>query len=263
MKRKKQKLDCTNTNAPSNTKKQRKKQPTSSRTLATSTFNATMPKAIATAQRINGCWVPPVIALSNFYHIPLFKDQTTKITMETIRKLRSGDAPEECCEVFEEATGICCNDKSWSNDATFLESDGKIKCSGSTSLQKHGTWQTNTIWFEDLKATIQRNDAVVLLVERQERKDKGRTHYLVVFGYEEKVTRRSGTSHILYVKDPTEGDALFVAELWAESNIELSTKQGNGSILDRYMILEATHLCVRETVEVKQSVVEIDSEFKM
>jgi len=42
---------------------------------------------------------------------------------------------------------------------------------------------------------------------------------------------------------------MLVAKLWEEGNIELCTKQHNGSVLDRYMILEANHLAVRRYLQ--------------
>ena len=39
-----------------------------------------------------------------------------------------------------------------------------------------------------------------------------------------------------------EGNQLLEAELWAEPGVELMTRQPSGCALDRYGILEATHL---------------------
>ena len=55
--------------------------------------------------------------------------------------------------------------------------------------------------------------------------------------------RRGGNVHKLWLKDPMEGNQLLEAELWAEPNCELMTKQADtGKPLDRYSILEAAHL---------------------
>jgi len=165
--------------------------------------------------------------------------------METIRELRPGDYPEEFCEVFEDAFGVWPAAKSFSNDDEFMESSGDVTCSGPTAVREHGVWKVSEAWFDELKESIRRDDAVILLVERQERQDRGKTHYLLVLGYQETVRRRSGKSCSLYVKDPNEGSELLLANLWEEGAVELITKQANGkSSLDRFRILEATHLSV-------------------
>ena len=56
------------------------------------------------------------------------------------------------------------------------------------------------------------------------------------------------TWYTLYIKDPMEGNKLLLAKLWDERGVELITKQPNGSTLDRYMILEATHLSVARII---------------
>ena len=213
-------------------------------TISQNVDAAIMPKAIANLQRQNGCWVPPVVAVAKFYNFSVLKDQTTKVSMESIRELRPGDEPEEFCEVFEDAFGIYPAKKSFSNDADFMERDGNVKCCGPTSIQEYGIWKASKAWIDEVKKSIEQNDAVILLVERLERKDQGKTHYLLVLGCEEKKERRNGKSYILYIKDPTEGNKLLVGKLWDEIGVELMTKQANGSTLDRFNILEATHLSV-------------------
>lgn len=211
---------------------------------ATSVSAALMPKAVATKARQNGCWVPPVVALARFYNLTAMSTGLP-ITMENIAALRQGDEPEECCEIFEEAFGIWLADKSFSNHADFMEVSEHFTYYGSTSLQEYGMQHVSKEWFDELKRTIDQDDAVLLLVARQEKKDLNKTHYLLVLGYEEKIQRRGGHSFTLYIKDPTEGNELLVAKLWEETNIELCTLQGNGRMLDRYMILEAIHLSLR------------------
>ena len=73
-------------------------------------------------------------------------------------------------------------------------------------------------------------------------KDKGGTHYLVVLGYQETVRRRGGNTYELRVKDPMEGDQILTAVLWGKQGEELKTLQVSGSALDRYSILESTHM---------------------
>eukprot|EP01043_Picozoa_sp_COSAG02_P044585 COSAG02_NODE_3997_length_5934_cov_5.000171_1_plen_144_part_00 len=93
---------------------------------------------------------------------------------------------------------------------------------------------------------------MLLLVERLEGgKDKGNTHYLLVLGYEEEVRRRGGNVRKLWLKDPMgdNGDTLLRAELWDEPAVELLTYQPSGSKLDRFTILEATHLRLPVAVE--------------
>jgi len=211
-------------------------------TFATSAVRAIMPRQQMQFQ--NGCWVPPVVAVARFYGLSHLQGRKSKVSMESIRALRSDDEPEEFCEIFEDAFGVWPAKKSFSNDAEFMESAGEVKCCGPTSIVEHGVKSVSQPWFEELKKTIERDDAVILLVERQERKDRGKTHYLLVLGYEETIRRRTGKSYTVYVKDPTESDEMLTAKFWDESTVELTTKQANGSILDRYMILEATHLSV-------------------
>ena len=64
-------------------------------TISQNVDAAIMPKAIANLHRQNGCWVPPVVAVAKFYNFSVLKDQTTKVSMESIRELRPGDEPEE------------------------------------------------------------------------------------------------------------------------------------------------------------------------
>ena len=246
--------------------------PTSSTTepgFANSCIAAIMPKAVATKSRQNGCWVPPVVALAHFYNMKALSTSGLPITMENVAALRTGDEPEEVCEIFEEAFDIWMADKSWSNHPDYMMKEVKeeeeeeeaeksqtntnhFTYHGVTAVNEYGTNCVSRAWFEDLKRTIDQDDAVLLLVERQERKDFGKTHYLVCLGYKEEMKRRRGSenvSYTLFVKDPTEGDEMLVAKLWEEGNIELCTKQHNGSVLDRYMILEANHLAVRRYLQ--------------
>ena len=203
-------------------------------------------------QQQNGCWVPPVISVANFYDFSVMKDQTTKVSMESINALCPGDEPEEFCEMFEEAFGVWPAKKTFSNDPDLMEDLMDVKCCGPTSIKEHGIWKVSKTWFDEVKKTIQENDLVILLVERLERKDKGNTHYLVVFGYEE-TRRRNRESYSLIIKDPNEGDTLLEAKLWDDNSVELTTKQTNGSTLDRFNILEATHLSVASSNENKDN----------
>ena len=215
-------------------------------TWAASAAAAVMPKQ--EVQFKNGCWVPPVVAVARFYGFLFLQDHKTNVSMASVRELRPGDEPEEFCEVFEEAFGMWPANKSFSNDSEFMESSGVVKCCGPTSVQEYGIWHVSKPWFDDLKKTVDGNNGVILLVERLERKDQGKTHYLLVLGYQETLKRRNGKSYTLYIKDPMEGNKLLLAKLWDEHGVELITKQPNGSTLDRYMILEATHLSVARTI---------------
>ena len=110
-------------------------------------------------------------------------------------------------------------------------------------MDDFGTRKVSPPWFADVKRTIERDELCLLLLERLEGgKDQSATHYLLVLGYEEVVQRRNRLACTLYVKDPMEGDQLLRAVLWEEQGAELATKQPSGAVLDRYTILEATHL---------------------
>ena len=126
-------------------------------------------------------------------------------------------------------------------------SDTSVVFGGSTSEMDFGTRRAATSWFTDVQSTIDRGDVILLLVERLDGgKDKGNTHYLLGVGYEESSSRRGGTAYTLYVKDPMEGDVVLAAPLWHEPTIELCTRQINGAVLDRYAVLESTHLRLAE-----------------
>ena len=73
-------------------------------------------------------------------------------------------------------------------------------------------------------------------------KDLGNTHYLLCLGYEKSKGRRGQYTFKLFVKDSMEGDTLLAAELWYNQETELVTRQRTGRVLDRYTILESTHL---------------------
>jgi hypothetical protein len=108
-----------------------------------------------------------------------------------------------------------------------------VKFSGPTSIKEYGTWRVSNAWINEYKKTIQNDNAVILLVERLEGKDVGRTHYLFGLGYEEKIqkNRRNRSPSIsLLVKDPTEGNDLLCATMWYERSVELCTKQTNGKL---------------------------------
>jgi hypothetical protein len=105
------------------------------------------------------------------------------------------------------------------------------------------TRRVAALWFADVKRTLDGGNLVLLLVERLEGgKDQGRTHYLLCLGCQETTRQRGGSAYSLYVKDPMEGDALLTAQLWEEPGVELMTRQLTGQPLDRYAILESTHL---------------------
>ena len=88
--------------------------------------------------------------------------------------------------MFEEAY-VWLN-KSFSNDSEFMESSGNVKCCGPTlvSVQEYGIWHVSKPWFDDPKKTVDGNNGVILLVERLEQKDRGKTHYLLVLGYQDR-----------------------------------------------------------------------------
>jgi hypothetical protein len=168
-----------------------------------------------------------------------------KITVDSVLGLRAGDDGEEACEIFEDITGWWLPNTTWGNDEAFIRSNPDIVWGGPTFASDYGTHAVADQWWASLTQTIGAANLVLLLVERLEGgMDKGHTHYLLVLGYEEQIRRRGGNVRKLWLKDPMEGDQLLEAEFWAEPKVELMTKQacGNGKPLDRYSILEATHL---------------------
>ena len=136
---------------------------------------------------------------------------------------------------------------------------------GRTSEDDSGVRAVAPPWFKDVHRTLAGGDPVLLLVERLDggAADRGNTHYLLCLGCEQvggggrgagaggagaktttkKVRGRRHAKYALRVKDPMEGDALLDASLWEEPRVELMTRQPNGRPLDRYSILESTHLC--------------------
>jgi hypothetical protein len=204
-----------------------------------------------------------------------------EITVHSVLGLRPGDDGEEACEVFEDITGWWLPESTWGNDEAFIKSastvsnetvavhredglpnredglpqseeqeeEGKeeeegecVNWGGPTSTCDQGVCGVADLWWSALTETLSGGDLVLLLLERLEgAKDKGNTHYLLVLGFEEE-TRRRRIVRKLWLKDPVEGDLLLEAELWAEPEVELLTKNGGGRTLDKYVILEATHL---------------------
>lgn len=211
--------------------------------------------------RRNACWAPPVVAIARFYGLlqlpPASLSPRTwpvgagggRITVDSVLGLRPGDDDEEVCEVLEDITGQWLAAKTWGNDEEFIKSSGgvgrtnDVVWGGPTSDSDFGTHIVHDAWWDAVKATIGQGNLVVVLVERLEGKhDKGNTHYLLALGYEETKARRTSVRS-LWLKDPMEGDVLLRAECWAEPGVELLTFQPSGSKLDRYAILESTHLC--------------------
>lgn len=203
--------------------------------------------------RDNACWAPPVMAMCHFYGIAELPSSSKSdrawpvgagggaITVDSILGLRAGDYGEEACEVMEDITGWWYAESAWGNDEACIEGSG---WGGPTAVDDYGTHAVADGWWAALKQTIEGGNIVLVLVERLEgSRDKGHTHYLLVLGFEEQVRRRGGNVRKLWLKDPMEGDQLLEAELWADREYELTTKQADtGKPMDRYSILEATHL---------------------
>ena len=215
---------------------------------------AVVPKQPTTSGRSNACWAPPVVAIASFYHVTKLPTVSQsfrtwpagvgggEITADSVLRLRPGDDDEEACEVLEDITGWWLPEVTWGNDEEFIKSEGEISWGGPTSVSDYGTHAVAEPWWSALMLALSDN-IVLLLVERLEGgKDQGNTHYLLVLGYEEEVRRRGGNVRKLWLKDPMEGDELLEAEFWAEPAVELMTRQSSGKPLDRYTILEATHL---------------------
>ena len=203
---------------------------------------AIMPQQPTGSGRTCSCWVPPVVALARFYGLEQLHNTTTSVSVESILALRPGDQDEEVCEVLEQAFGVWPAPSSWSNDETFFDGND-VALSGPTSEEDFGTHKVAEAWFADVQKTINAGNLVLLLVERLfGTKDKGNTHYLLCLGCEEIPRRRGGHAYSLRIKDPMEGNALLTAQLWEEPEVELMTRQLTGQPLDRYTILESTHL---------------------
>ena len=205
--------------------------------------------------RVNACWAPPVVAIASFYRVTGLPGASQssrawpagagdgEITVDSILGLRAGDDAEEACEVFEDITGWWLPETTWGNDEASIKDEPDLVWGGPTSVSDFGTHAVGDEWWAALTRTIENDDLVLLLVERLEGgKDKGHMHYLLVLGFEEQIRRRGGNVRRLWLKDPMEGNELLEAEFWAEPKVELITKQASGKPLDRYTILEATHL---------------------
>ena len=233
---------------------------------------AVMPKQ-PTAIRKNACWAPPVVAIAGYYKFDTLPDAPRSkpervskscrkwpegtgqggatITVESVLSLRPGDHPEVTCEVLEDITGHYLPGQTWSNEEDVKE-DERVQYGGVTSICHFGLWTVAGAWWKALETTLgETGNPVLLLVERLEGKqDRGQTHFLLVLGLEELRSRRTVVRRLL-LKDPMVGDALLKAELWAlreaggepaELTTMEETKQGESKPLDRYKILEATHL---------------------
>jgi hypothetical protein len=74
--------------------------------------------------------------------------------------------PEEYCKVFEESPEYIARTKVTATPQVFW----RATATGSTPVLKHGAWQLDWAWFEDVKVTI--HNATT----------KGRTHYLFGVG---------------------------------------------------------------------------------
>jgi hypothetical protein len=231
--------------------------------LAASHARATMPAQ--RKDRHSGCWVPPVVAIANFYGITELPPASRSsrpwpagagggpVTSESVHALRPGDDDEEACEVLEDISGPpWLVEATWGDQEAVITENEEVVWGGPTSESDFGTRKVSDAWWNTLVSTIAADNVVLLLVERLEGgKDKGNTHYLLVLGYEEEVRRRGGNVRKLWLKDPMgdNGDTLLRAELWDEPAVELLTYQPSGSKLDRFTILEATHLRLPVAVE--------------
>lgn len=95
-----------------------------------------------------------------------------------------------------------------------------------------GTENINPLWFDNLKKCIISQNLVLILcarLEEGEARAHGEipTHYLVVVGYNEEISRR-GTKRILHIKDPMEGDEVMQGEIklsFVTNKIVLQTVQ--------------------------------------
>ena len=176
----------------------------------------------------NACWAPPVVALARFYRIAAlpaaslsdrqwpdgFRAGGNEITVESVLSLRPGDEPEEACEVFEDITGCWLPETTFGDDEAFIKSVSEasnapeVAWGGPTSVTEYGVHTVAHAWWESLTRTLSGSDdepanPILLLVERLEGgKDKGNTHYLLVFGFEQQVRRRGGNVRKLWLKDP-------------------------------------------------------------
>jgi hypothetical protein len=180
-----------------------------------------------------------VVATARFYHLD------TTATIDSVLTVCPGDEAEDAFEVLERAYGVWAATLVWANDEACLADSvahGVTWC-GPTSEDDYGTQQVHPPWFASIRATIDGGDLVLLLVERlEDGKDKGNVHYLLVLGYQEIVRRRGRNAYSLRLKDPMEGDVLLTGILWDERQAELVTRQASGAVLDRFSILESTHM---------------------
>ena len=224
---------------------------------------AFMPKQPTSGGRNNGCWIPPVVALARFYHFDVgatvesvlgkYPLDVAEDVYEMVAKLYGcwlptnvwrNDAGDDADEVAEEDAEELNNEANDNNGTqTDTAPEGLHSDCGPTSEVEYGIQHVHAPWFSDVRATIDGGNLVLLLVERQDAgKDKGNIHYLLVLGYQEISQRRGGNTYSLRVKDPMEGDQLLTAVLWHDQRVELMTQQVTGAALDRYSVLEATHM---------------------
>jgi len=188
--------------------------------------------------RPNGCWIPPVVSIARFYELD------SEATIASVLASYPSKDDEDAFEVLERLFGVWAPSNVYGNDASCFETTAEhgVPWCGPTSIEEYGTQRAHPDWFADVRATIDGGDLVLLLVERLEGlRDKGNTHYLLVVGYQE-VARRCGNVCSLFVKDPMEGNVVLVAALWDRPETELTTRQASGATLDRYGILESTHM---------------------
>ena len=196
--------------------------------------------------RDNGCWLCPVVAIYIYYKLDRLHDMCSPdFILGLLEELYPVDQPEEAVEVIEKLIGF------WPDPVTFSDDSSTsfgthVDYKGTTSENSYGTRGVAVEWISHLQTTIRNGDLVLLLVERLEQKDKGNTHYLLCIGCQvlKNRSRRSGNSYSyrLLVKDPMEGDVVLAARLWEDQHAELITWRTGGGVLDRYKILEATHL---------------------
>ena len=217
--------------------------------------HAMMPTQPSLGGRRHGCWIPPVVALARFYGLK--HDTGAEVTVDSIVTMHPEDEEAEVCEIIEEICGVWCPDKTFGDEEAFIKKPAQagnppiqsVNWAGPTSIDDFGTRKVSQLWFADVKRTIERGELCLLLLERLESgKDQSATHYLLALGFEEVLQRRSHHACTLYVKDPMEGDQILRAMLWEERGIELTTKQPSGAVLDRYKILEATHLQMQDAL---------------
>ena len=198
--------------------------------------------------RLNGCWVPLVIAIASFYC-------KVEATIDSVLALADGDEEESVCEVLKAHFGI--RPAPWKGVGREIWYDGiedpGEEDGGMFELDDGGFERTSETWFAALRTCVARDDLAVILVlrlEASETRSRGApaTHYLLVLGVEEWPGRRGHTARTLLVKDPMEGGTLLQAHLECDAfnggKMVLHTQRSGGGVLDRFRPFECVHLGV-------------------